>query len=371
MKLKLLLPFAALSLLAACQRDAQEAASNKAAPEPDTLHYAPNAEQLNYLDIEPVQELVAPTLQALPGRLVYDEDHTVRVFSPVLGRVVQIVAQPGAHVNAGDPLVWLQSPDFAQARADARKADADIAVKQKALDRTRELNTLGVVAQKDLEAAQADLAQAQAERERATSVLKNLDPSGHDDRYALRAGVAGVVVDRSVNPGMEVRPDAATALFVITDPSHLWCTFELSELDIAKVHDKQQVRIDVDALPDVHFAGHIVYIGGALDANTRRITVRAAVDDPDARLKPEMFARVSPLVDDGRKQIAVPNTALLSIGLKHFVFVEKSPGVLQRRAVDVGVVGDKNAFITAGLHTGDRVVTRGAVLLNGEIGQGG
>ncbi len=370
MKLRFLSTCALLCLpLTACHRD-EPAAASKPATEPDTLHYTPNSEQLNYLDIEPVQELVAPTLQALPGRLVYDEERTVRVFSPVLGRVVQIVVQPGEHVKAGDPLVWLQSPDFAQARADARRADADIVVKRKALNRTRELNTLGVVAQKDLEAAQADLVQAQAERDRATSVLKNLDPSGREDRYALRAGVAGMVVDRAVNPGMEVRPDATNPLFVITDPIHLWCTFELSEQDIAKIHDNQRVRIDVDAFPDTHFGGHVIYVGGALDAITRRVTVRAVVEDPDMRLKPEMFARVSPLADDGHKEIAVPNSALLSIGLKHFVFVEKSPGVLQRRPVELGVVGEKDAFIVAGLRAGDRVVTRGAVLLNGEIGQG-
>ncbi len=345
-------------------------AADKPAAASDTLHYAPGAEQLSYLDIAPVEELVAPTLQALPGKLSFDEDHTVRVNSPVLGRVVQLVAQPGAAVKAGDVLAWLDSPDFAQARSDARKAQADLTMKNKAFERTEELTRLGVLAQRDLDGARADAAQAQAELDRAQSVLKNLDPTGTGTRYALRTPIAGIVVDRSINPGMEVRPDATTPLFIITDPTRLWASFELSEQDVGKVHNGQKVRVDVDAFADTHFSGSIVYIGAALDPATRRISVRAALDNPDSRLKPEMFARISPLEDDGRKQIAVPDAALVSIGLHHFVFVEEAPGTLKRREVQLGVVGERNAFVTSGLKPGERVVTRGAVLLNGELGQG-
>lgn len=343
------------------------------APKPavanDTLHYKVGAEQLSYLDIAPVEELAAPTMQALPGKLAFDEDVTVRVFSPVTGRVTELVAKAGAAVKAKDVLAWLNSPDFAQARADARKAQADLAMKQKALSRTKELAGLGVLARKDLEGAEADLGQAQAELDRAQSVLKNLDPTGNDTRYALRAPIAGIVVDRTINPGQEVQPGAANLLFILTDPSKLWVNFELSEQDMAKVHNGQNIRIDVDAIADQHFAGRVIYVGAALDPATRRIAVRAQVEQPDPRLKPEMFARISPLEDDARKEIAVPDSALVSIGLHHYVFVEEAPGTLKRRAVRLGVIGERVAYVTAGLQAGERVVTRGAVLLNAELGQ--
>jgi len=335
----------------------------------DTLHYAAGAEQLNYLDIAPVEALAAPTVQALPGKLAFDEDVTVRVFSPVTGRVVELVARPGASVKAKDVLAWLNSPDFAQARADARKAQADLAMKQKALARARELTELGVLARKDLEGAQADLGQAQAELDRAQSVLRNLDPTGDGARYALRAPIAGIVVDRTINPGQEVRPDAANPLFIVTDPNKLWVAFELSEQDMGKVHNGQNIRIDVDAIDGEHFAGHIIYVGAALDPATRRIAVRAEVDAPDPRLKPEMFARVSPLEDDAHKEVAVPNAALISLGLHHYVFVEEAPGTLKRREVQLGVIGERVAYVKSGLKAGERVVTRGAVLLNAELGQ--
>ncbi|MBS0584202.1 MAG: efflux RND transporter periplasmic adaptor subunit [Proteobacteria bacterium] len=335
----------------------------------DTLHFAAGAEQLSYLDIAPVEELAAPTMQALPGKLAFDEDVTVRVFSPVTGRVTELVAKPGMSVKAKDVLAWINSPDFAQARADARKAQADLAMKQKALSRTKELTDLGVLARKDFESAQADLGQAQAELDRAQSVLKNLDPTGSDARYALRAPIAGIVVDRTINPGQEVRPDAPAPLFILTDPSRLWANFELSEQDMAKVHNGQAIRIDADAVADTHFAGRIIYVGAALDPATRRISVRALVERPDPRLKPEMFARISPLEDDGHKEIAVPDSALVSLGLHHYVFVEEAPGTLKRREVQLGVIGERVAWVKAGVRAGERVVTRGAVLLNAELGQ--
>jgi len=335
----------------------------------DTLRYPPGAEQLSYLDIEPADALAAPALDALPGKIAFDEDRTVRVASPVLGRVSELVARPGMAVKAGDVLAWLDSPDFALARADARKAQADLALKRKALDRTQALSDLGVLARKDLESAEDDLAQTRAELERADSVLKNLDPSGSTARYALRAPIAGIVVDRTINPGMQVRPDAAAPLFLITDPTRLWVNFELSEQELGKVRVDQAVRVDVDGFPDRHFDGRVIHIGAAVDPATRRIAVRVALADDDAQLKPESFARVTPLTADGRKQVALPNSALVAIGLHHYAFVEESPGVLKRRELQLGVVGEQRAFVLAGVQPGERVVTRGALLLNAELGQ--
>lgn len=351
----------------AAHASAPEAADNAASR--DTLRYAPGAEQLSYLDIQPATELAAPALDAMPGKLGFDEDRTVRVASPVTGRVAELVSKAGSAVKAGDVLAWIDSPDFALARADASKAAADVAMKRKALDRAQALSELGVVARKDRESAEDDLAQSRAEAERAASVLRNLDPSEKSARFALRAPIAGIVVERTLNPGMQVRPDAIGPLFVITDPTHLWVNFEVAEHDLGKIHLGQAVSVDVDAFSDRRYQGRIVTIGAALDPATRRIGVRASLDDGAAQLKPELFVRVSPLDDGGRTEVAVPNSALVSIGLHHYAFVEESPGVLKRREIELGVVGDQHAFVLAGIKQGERVVTRGAVLLNAELGQ--
>ena len=342
------------------------------APEPvrarDSIRYPPGAAQLAHLLIQPVHALPAPVMDAQPGKIAFDEDHTVRVVSPGNGRITQLVAEPGTKVKAGDVLAWMDSPDYAQALADARKAHAAQALKAKALDRTRELEHLGVAAGKDLEAAEDDAAEARAESQRADAVLRRFDMAGgQGDRFALRAPITGTVIDRTVNPGLEVQAGAGAPLFVISDTDRLWASFELPEASAGLVHAGQRVRVEVDALPGEPFNGHIRYVGGALDPATRRFLVRVALDHADPRLKPEMFARIAPIDDTQRPMVAVPNAALVNIGMHHYVFVETQAGVLTRREVGIGVGGESVSFLTTGVNDGDRVVTQGAVLLNGEL----
>jgi cobalt-zinc-cadmium efflux system membrane fusion protein len=336
----------------------------------DTVSYPAGAAQLSFLQVQPVRAAPAPLMEPQPGKIAFDEDHTVRVVSPVGGTVTQLVAEPGASVHQGDVLAWIASPDYAQAAADAHKAQADLAARNKALQRSAELTRLGVLAQKDLESAQDDDAQARAEAVRAETTLRRLDPLGHDgERYALRAPIAGVVVDRTINPGLVVQASGATPLFTITDPAHLWAEFELPESAAGKVQAGQRASIEVDALPGEHFDAHVLYVGGALDPATRRFTVRAALDRPDPRLKPEMFARIAPIDEHPHTMVEVPNTALVNVGVHHYVFVETAPGTLQRRDVTLGVAGADSSYLASGVRGGERVVSRGAVLLNSELAE--
>ncbi|MEJ6890823.1 efflux RND transporter periplasmic adaptor subunit, partial [Bradyrhizobium diazoefficiens] len=122
------------------------------------------------------------------------------------------LVQPGATVKAGQPLAMLTSPDFGVAQADARKAAADSAVAAKALARQRELYGAGIIAQKELEQAQADAARAAADLQRTRAALSQYGAAaagtdGVNQRFALRSPIDGLVVERNINLGMELRPD--------------------------------------------------------------------------------------------------------------------------------------------------------------------
>jgi cobalt-zinc-cadmium efflux system membrane fusion protein len=91
------------------------------------------------------------------------------------------------------------------------------------------------------------------------------------------------------------------------------------------------------------------------------------VENPALKLKPEMFARVTPIANRQSKLPRVPNAALVTQGLYSFIFVEQSPGVLQRRQVVLDMQGSQYTYIKNGLHAGERVVTSGALLLNSEL----
>jgi len=336
----------------------------------NVLRYPSGAPQLSALKIAPAAEFPVPLAEPLNGRVTYNENFTARVSSPIAGRIVVLRAQAGDTVKAGDLLAALNSPDLAQAVADLRKAEADEARKKLAFDRAMTLYQGEVIARKDLESAEADYAQAKAETQRAALRLRNLDPRGgvpDADRYLLRAPISGVVADRKANPAMEVRPDTPDPLFVITDPARLWVLIDLPERYLSKVGPGQRVLVEVDAYPGEGFPAKIERVGEVVDPATRRVQVRCAIANPQRRLKPEMYARVTLLADESRKAIRVPNTALVTEGLYSYVFVEKTPGEFVRSRVALAVQDRDYSYVASGLAAGDRIVVAGSLLLNSEL----
>ena len=325
------------------------------------------------LRIETVTEMVAPTAEPFNGKISFDENFTSRISSPVLGRATKLHAQIGDTVKAGQVLVSIDSPDLGGAIADYRKAIADLELKRKALERSQMLLDGGVIAHKDFESSEADMAQSQAEAIRTKGRLKNLNIDSNSvagaETFTLKAPMTGVIVDRQINVGNEVRPDANTPLFIITNPSHLWATIDLPERDLSKISLGQPISIQVDAYQNESFTGRIQSIGTMVDPVTRRIQVRCSVDSKN-KLKPEMYARITPLNNRNQKAIRIPNSALITEGLYSYVFVETSPGHLKKRRVTLDVQEREYATVKAGLTAGEKLVVSGAILLNSELSAG-
>lgn len=327
-----------------------------------SITFPAGAPQLSYLRIEAAADLPVPLLDALSGRVAYDDNHTARIFAPVNGRVLKVLAQAGDTVRAGQPLLALDVPDY----ADLKKAESDQETKRRALERSQALFGMEVVARKDLEAAENDYRAAAAEAERSRARLRNLSPLAGESGFALRTPLAGIVTERQANPGTEVRPDASSPLFVVSDPRQLWVVAELSEKELGKLKVGQSVAVSVEAYPDRTFPGKVEAIGDVLDSQTRRVPVRCSVPNPERLLKPEMFARLTPESSTQRLP-RVPNSALVTEGLHTYLFVEQEVGVLTRREVSLAFRGHDASFVSRGLAAGERVVTAGALLLNAEL----
>ncbi len=364
----------AIVVLAVYASHMQHAQADEAVAPSETTHvasnqlrYSPGSPQLAYLAITEVKADVPPVMEPLPSRITFDEDHTVRVFSPVAGRTVQIVAEPGQRVRAGDVLAWLLAPDYDTAVADLRKALADHDSKQAAHVRAQHLQEAGVIATRDLEAAQADARAAQAEVDRAAARLRGLGSVGKDGRFALRAPIAGIVAERHLNPGQELRPDASDPVFVITDPTHLDVVADVADADVGRLHVGQAVRVFADGGDLGQMDGQIASMGVAMDSATRRVPVRVHLKAPPPAARPEMFVRMAPLGDSAVQAIAVPNSAIVTTGMQSFVFVEQSPGLLVKTGVAFIRRGRELSYVSQGLQSGAHVVTRGAILLDAEL----
>lgn len=294
----------------------------------------------------------------LPGRLVWNEEKTVRVFPQLGGRIQSIAVDVGNAVKINQSLAVLNSPDYGQALADARKAGADAQVAAQALERNRQLREAGVVAEKDWQLAEAASVAARAEAQRASRRLAELGGDG-DGAYILRSPLAGVVVERNLNPGMEFRADQATApLFVVTDPGRLWIQIDAGEADLANLKAGEPLLIESRQFPGERFKGVIRHVADFVDPETRTIKVRGEVSNADRRLKGEMF--VNALVALPASQaLRVPASAVFLLGEKRYVFVEEAPGRYRRQQVEAGSEREGRVDLLAGVKEGDRVVTEG------------
>lgn len=337
------------------------------ARDPHVIRYELGAPQRNALRVAYVESVPLPSAAPMNGRVAYDESVTARVSSPILGRVVKLRAELGDSMHRGDALVVIDSPDLAASEADLAKALADQDVKRLALARSTKLFDGEVIARKELETAEAELRQANAEARRARLKMRNLNSSGGDDGlFLLRSPIDGVVADKQVNPGLEVRPDLLNPLFTISDTRRLWALVDVPEQSLAAIHPGQSVDIETDAWPGEHFAAKVERIGAALDPSTRRIQVRCAIENLGGRLRPEMFVRVSFIDDRHREVVRLSNSSLVLDGVEHFVFVERQPGEFEKRRVHVVLGGADNSYVDEGVKRGEVVVTEGALLLNAE-----
>lgn len=303
----------------------------------------------------------------LPARLVWNEERTQRIYPAFAGRVTSIRADLGQMVKAGAALATLASPDFGQAQADTAKARVDQNLAEQALRRQRELFEAGIVARKDLEQAEADAARARAEVSRAaarTSLYGSA--AGVNQQLALSAGVGGVVVERNLNPGQEVRPDQSgpgnPALFVVTDPSTLWVQIDAREAQLAALRPGDSFGLEVAAYPGETFTGKVTATSDAIDPSTRTLKVRGLVPNADRRLKAEMLATVH-IKESRETGVVIPAQAVTLRGANHTVFVMREPGVFESRNITLGHEGTREAVVGKGLTAGEKVVTQNVLLL--------
>jgi len=340
------------------------------AQEPGVVTFPKGAPQLTSLSIAAMGTFPVPLAEPLNGRIAFDESYTARISAPISGRVLELRAQLGDSVAAGAALVVIDAPDLGAAQADLAKAKADENRKELSLRRAKELFTGEVLPRKDLEGSEADLAQAKAETERAALRLANLNPRHAPlagQRMSLVSPISGVVADRKANPGMEVRPDLADPLFVVTDLKRVQVVVDLPEQHLAKVVVGQPVSVEVEAWSDHVFKGRVERIAPAVDPVTRRIQVRCTVDNAEAKLRPEMYARVRLLADAQKVAVRIPNSALITDGLYSFVFIERSEGVYVKSKVELAVQDRDFSYVASGITPEKRVVVRGALLLNSEL----
>ena len=308
----------------------------------------------------------------LPARLVWNEERTQRIYPAFAGRVLTLNADIGQSVTAGQVLATLASPEFGAAQADTAKALADAQVAERALARHQALFDADVISRKELDLTEADAMRARAELARAQARTRMYGSSANhvNQQLSLATTVKGVVVERNLSAGQEVRPDQGgpgnLALFVVSDPSVLWVQIDARESDIASLKPGTKISLSFPNFLGQTFEAKITATGDFIDSNTRAIKVRAVIDNAQRLLKAEMLgtARIERKLSVG---VLVPASAVQLRGSEHWTYVQTEPGVFEPRLVKLGYEGMQEVLIVDGVKAGELVVKDNSLLLAREF----
>ncbi len=343
----------------------------------ELVYIGPKARQ--EIAVEAAQVQVVREGLTLLGKIQYDPERFVRLSSPLAGLVKVVSVRLNEEVRVDQSLATIESPDIGVAYADFAKAESDLALAKMNYSRARDLYKAHSVSKKEFDQAQNDLIKNQAEYGRSRKRLltlkvpvSELDKPRRERRistqFALKAPIAGTITEKAVTIGQLVGTNPDQILFVIGALDALQAVADVYERDLSLVGEGLAVSVEVPAFPNETFEGTVAYISDVVDPATRTTKMRCNLKNPNHRLRPEMFARIH-IVRPASENLAlaVPRQALIRIGDEDFVFVEHSETEYERRHIVTGPISNDLVEIQEGLKAGERVVVRGALMLNGAM----
>jgi len=366
----LALSLAALLLLAGCSGDASKNAAAEAPPPAQVEHEGDaSLVQVDHAAQFPLATAIeykaAPQLTAT-GVVTPDISRTVPVISIASGRVVEIRARLGDTVKKGQLLLRVQSADISGAYSDYRKAVADELLANTQFERAKGLYDHGAISLNDFQVAEDTENKAKVDVETTAEHLRVLGapldhPSGIVD---IVAPVAGVITDQQVTNAAGVQGLSSTNPFTISDLTSVWILCDVYENDLSDVRLGDSADVRLNAYPDQVVSGRISNIGAVLDPNIRTAKVRIEVKNPGL-MRPGMFVTATFRGQKKESHAAVPASAILHLHDRDWVYFPAGANKFKRVPVVAGAMLPNNMQeVTAGIKTGDQVVTNALELQN-------
>ena len=301
-----------------------------------------------------------------PARVDFRDGAVSQLGAPLDGRIVKVTVQVGDRVHEGDPLLMLDCPDAAEMRAAVASATASLREARSALDRQNRMMQQGVGTERDRIAAETRVSELEAELSRVQADVAFIG-MGTGTGVVLRAPINGIVISRKASAGMTVQK-GGEPLVEVGDPSAIWIVADVFERDLALVRDAARAHVELSSLNSM-LEGHVASIGTVVTTGLRTAPVRIAVEHAPGALKPGMYGRVQ--IDGTAANLTLPTDAILiKDGKESFVYIEQDPLTFVRRPVVVAPHAENGRIrIVSGIAPGDKVVVRGALLLDGSADQ--
>jgi membrane fusion protein, heavy metal efflux system len=351
--------------------------------------YVPTETEWASLTVEPVSEREFRAEHVTEGKIAVNEESSTPIFSPFAGRVIKLLVKPSDIVERGQMLFVVEATDTVQGLNDFVAALSALNSARSKLNlativekRANDLYAGKAVPLKDWQQSQNDLTTAQNDVRSAETALEavhnRLRILGRSEEQIsafqetrqisadtpINSPIAGTVVQRKVGPGQFISTGASDPVFVIGDLSTVWLLAFVRETEASGVAVGQEIAYSLLAMPGSQFKARIDYVAAAIDPATRRLLVRATIDNKDGLFKPEMFANVTIYSGGDRPSVGVPKQALIYEGERVRLWVAHDDKSIELRNIQTGLTNGDFVEVRTNLKAGEKIVTRGSLFID-------
>ena len=317
------------------------------------------------------------------AKLIPNQDYEAQVGSLVQGRVWKVLVKEGDYVKEGQVLMQLEGLEIGELKAVYLKAKSNLDYYKAVYERQKTLIEQNIGSQKSLQEAEANYEKATAEfnaedkRIHAVGlsheeVLENVALEHLAGILPIKSPINGIVTERNVVIGQLVEPN--TNAFKVMNTSTLWADGQIYEKDISKLSGKPKIEFTTSAYPNERFNGEIILVGQTIDEHSRTIKVRATLNNPGYRLKPQMFGEMFIPIGGNIKGIVVTGDAIIKENGKSYVFKAENDSTLptgrqafKKQFVEIGNELGGKVEIKNGLKVGDKIAFKGVFFLKSEL----
>lgn len=319
-----------------------------------------------FIGVETVTGEKSDSQVTAPARVEFKDGAVFPLGVPLSGRVASVHVGTGDRVGRGDPLVTLDCPEAASIRASIESARANQREAEANLDRQVRMLDEGVGVARDRLAAETRVSDLRAQLTSLEAQAAFIG-SGTGTQVTLRAPLSGTVITRKASAGMAVQP-GAEPIVEIGDSSALWVVADVFERDLALVHAGAAATVRLTSL-ETPLRGRVSSIGTIVASGLRTAPVRIVLEPGGPSMRAGMFGRVQ--IEASQDDITLPTDAvLIKDGKESVVYVQRDAQTFVRRTVTVAQhLGNGRVQIASGLSPGERVVVKGALLLDGAADQ--
>jgi len=324
----------------------------------------------------------------IPGTLKLNQNKTAHISSFVHGQIESLSTDLGDQVKKGQPLLVINSPDFAKTQADFLRTRANMIFSQKEFERAEMLFQEKAIEEKEFLKRKAEYEKLATQfgaigselhsygitHEQIDQLIKKCEAL-RDKEYKceiaepflpILAPISGTVIFRDAVKGEHIEPEKT--LFIISDLTTLWSELNAYEKDIPYIQIDSQVFIRSSLYPEKSFPAKITYISDVIDTQLRTIQIRAEAKNSEQLLKPNMYITGFIQSHNIKQEVLlIPEEAVQNLNGEKIVFVLNPKQEFEVRPIKLGdKIGDQRA-ISKGLTEHEKIVLKGAFTLKSEI----